>query len=110
MRHATVCTVVAVVMTGAACGGNDDKLRVDAYCAFGAKSEAQWRGCVDHVTEAHVEAAESPAARCALDGSDACDGAGSFWDTWLSLRSFCSDPEVADPDICTGRLAEYLDF
>ncbi|MCA1679463.1 MAG: hypothetical protein LC777_11175 [Actinobacteria bacterium] len=40
-----------------------DRERVEAYCAYGAASAAQWLGCVDHVTIDKVRAIDSRAAR-----------------------------------------------
>ncbi len=87
-------------LTVAACGGPDEAEVVDAYCAYGAKSEAQWKACREHISIEDVRASDSRAAACALEGSKACERHGPYWETWQEYRSFCSDPEFADPKLC----------
>jgi len=50
--------------------GPSDRERVEAYCAYGAISAAQWRGCVDHVTIDQVRHRNSRASQFALHGGD----------------------------------------
>lgn len=107
--HGTACVpfvVAALALLAISCGGTSDEV-VDAYCAYGAKSQAQWDGCTSHVSADEVRASTSRAAACAVDGGKACEQPGPFRQTWLELRDFCSDREFADPEICTGRFAEY---
>ncbi len=98
--------VVAVFAIAIYSGRDTDADRIDAYCAYGARSQAQWDGCATHVAIKDVEAANSRASRCALDGE--CDGHRHFWDRWLELKDFCSDGDHADPKVCRGRAARYL--
>lgn len=62
MRLALVATVCALVLALSACG-NDIVAR---YCSYGAVSDAQYQGCVDHVTVDDVRSRDTPAARYAL--------------------------------------------
>lgn len=46
--------------------------QVRDYCAYGAISETQRQGCVDHVTQDRVEALKTNAARYARGELDRC--------------------------------------
>ena len=64
--------------------------------------------CAEHVNIEDVDAADSRASECALEGGDACDGHGRFWQTFLMYRSICPNPDEGSRAICTGRAARYL--
>jgi len=77
---------VVVVVPGAIVWGSDwldsptdrDEWTA-AYCAFGAVSEAQFYGCVDHVAIEDIEPSNTAAAVCAREGGgDTCGDAGPF--------------------------------
>jgi hypothetical protein len=54
--------VAALVMAGlAACGGTS----VSDYCSYGAVSEAQLEGCIEHITTREVDGLDTNAARYA---------------------------------------------
>lgn len=77
--------VVTIALVG--CGSPSDNDRVEAYCAYGSKSEAQYRGCVEHVTIERVNAANTAAGRYARgDGSD-CPKT-TYCEAWLEGRSY----------------------
>lgn len=70
-----VC-VVAGLSAGCATGGSD---LVYDYCAYGAVSEAQLDGCVEHVTPEVVDGYDTNAAEYARGELDSClDDAGPF--------------------------------
>ena len=47
------------------------------YCAYGAVSEAQLNGCLNHVTTSEVDDRKTPAAIFARSGGDAECGPGA---------------------------------
>lgn len=51
-------------------GGGDDT--VSRYCAYGAVSEAQLEGCIDHVTSSEVSELNTNAAKFARGSTDRC--------------------------------------
>ena len=70
-------------------------LWVETYCAYGARSEAQFEGCVDHVTIENIAQSSSDAAICARDAPDECDGAGPYWQPSLDQRE--ADERLKEP-------------
>ncbi len=55
---------------------------VQRYCEYGAVSNAQLDGCIDHVTENDVRERDTPAARYALHNlSDCLEDSGPFCKT-----------------------------
>lgn len=82
--------------------GPSDRERVEAYCAYGAKSAAQWFGCVDHVTIEKVRAMGTPAARFALDGGTCPQS--TFCERWQEFRSYC-DAAVESSERRSCRVA-----
>ncbi len=57
-----------LVLTLAACGQS----RVETYCSYGAVSEAQLQGCIEHVTEADIDNRSTNAADYARGELDNC--------------------------------------
>jgi hypothetical protein len=66
----TVVAVVAAAVLGTACDASDDM--VTAYCRYGAVSQAQLDGCIDHVTEADVRSRQTHASQYAFGDLDRC--------------------------------------
>ena len=65
----------AAAATGG-CGGQDEVVR---YCNYGAVSEAQRQGCIDHVTSDDIDQLDTNAARYARGMIDDCRAdAGPF--------------------------------
>ena len=63
---------------GGASGADSDSV-VEDYCSYGAVSQAQLDGCVDHVTEGEVNAYDTNAGRYARGELDEClEDAGLF--------------------------------
>jgi hypothetical protein len=56
---------------------------VQAYCAYGAKTEGQFFGCVERVRVADVERS----AECARDGGESCSDAGPYWQSGNDSRA-----------------------
>lgn len=83
--------------------GPSDRERVEAYCAYGARSAAQWRGCVDHVTIGQVRSRDTRAARFALDGGK-CPRS-TYCAAWQESVSYCADVEPVSQTRCRAALA-----
>lgn len=84
-----------------------DRERVEAYCAYGARSAAQWLGCIEHVTIEQVRRYHTAAARFALDGGD-CPRA-TYCEEWRELMSYCADIEPVRQVRCRASLARSED-
>lgn len=69
--------VLMLALGGCGDGYMDDAL-VEDYCTYGAQSQAQLDGCIEHVTPEQVRQATTPAARWARDGGDCLQGSGRF--------------------------------
>jgi hypothetical protein len=62
--------VAAVVAGGlAACGGGTS---VSDYCSYGAVSQAQLEGCIEHVDQDYINRLDTNAARYARGELDRC--------------------------------------
>jgi hypothetical protein len=70
----TAALGVVLAFAGCADGGasEDGGNLVHDYCSYGAVSEAQLEGCVDHVTPEVVEGYDTNAGRYARRELDAC--------------------------------------
>jgi hypothetical protein len=69
MRKAVILLIAAVMAVPAGCGGGDE---VSDYCAYGAVSQAQLDGCVDHVGTDDIDRLDTNAARYARGELDKC--------------------------------------
>ena len=58
--------LLAIVLAG--CGQS----RIEAYCSYGAVSETQLQGCIEHVTEADIDGRSTNAADYARGELDKC--------------------------------------
>lgn len=57
----------------------NDRQLVDVYCSYGVRSEAQYDGCLDHVTADDVRSRNSEAAKFAKGTKKTCgSGSGPF--------------------------------
>jgi hypothetical protein len=64
-----VCGALAAVALGLGACGEDE---VSAYCHYGAVSEAQLNGCIDHVGTEQIDRLDTNAARYARGELDEC--------------------------------------
>jgi hypothetical protein len=97
--------IAAMLFIG--CGDSmTDADRVEAYCAYGAKSETQWRGCVDHVTIEQVRGYDTRAADFALNGGD-CPKT-TYCAEWEERWGYCQDVSAAD-SICRDEPRKPID-
>jgi hypothetical protein len=83
MRSAVVlaCAAVALLAVGFAAGSWDPPAskKVEAYCKYGAVSQAQLDGCIDHLTDDDVDSRNTRAAKYAKGTLRTCmDDAGPF--------------------------------
>lgn len=69
-QNASRALVLIVAVAATACGHTGDL--IDDYCAYGAVSLAQLRGCEDHVDASHVMGLDTNAARYARGELDRC--------------------------------------
>jgi hypothetical protein len=106
--------VVAIALSLGACGTSEDDLLVSDYCEYGARSEAQFEGCKDHVTAEQVRARNTPAARWAKHGGYCGTDAGPMcFDREESelVASRSSDPDIPhfSPAACEQKYQELSD-
>ena len=67
-RLSIVLAIAASVIALAGCGQS----RIEAYCSYGAVSEAQLQSCIEHVTEADIDSRSTNAADYARGELDKC--------------------------------------
>ncbi len=77
MTALKLATVLALALL-AGCGTPEE---VQTYCAYGARSQAQLDGCLEHVTLEYIATSNTRAARCARGSERACRG-GFEWIIW----------------------------
>lgn len=85
---------VIAVLAGYVLLTNDDPDQVTAYCSYGAVSQAQLDGCVEHVSSDDIDALDTEAARYARGERDGCGPQSG---------PFCQDAGTSDPDPVVGR-------
>jgi hypothetical protein len=83
-RAALAGIVASLVLLGCAGvgGGSSPSDQIDAYCSYGAVSQAQLDGCITHVTVGDIDRLDTNAARysrseldkCLYDSGPFCDG------------------------------------
>jgi hypothetical protein len=95
--------IIGLGATSLGCGGASDQERVEAYCAYAASSEAQWRGCVEHVTIKKVRSRNTPAADFALNGGD-CPRE-TYCAEWQEGWGYCQDASPDDP-LCGDKVTQ----
>ncbi|HEX8743607.1 MAG TPA: hypothetical protein VF712_10780 [Thermoleophilaceae bacterium] len=88
MRRAAAIGVTALALVAGGCSEDTGALNGEPsssgdlvldYCSYGAVSDAQLDGCVDHVTEDQVDALDTNAARYARGELQEClEDAGPF--------------------------------
>jgi hypothetical protein len=81
MTRPSAAVALGVLVTGIVFGlvaGVRGHNYVVDYCSYGAVSEAQLAGCIDHVTADQVSALDTPAARSARDELGCGAGSGPF--------------------------------
>lgn len=77
-RSLLLALLVAALFAGCTPGSRDP---VEAYCSYGAVSEAQLDGCLDHVTEDDFANLDTHAAEYARGELDEClEDSGPFCD------------------------------
>jgi len=76
---------IAVAIPG--CADGDGLSSVEAYCSYGAVSERQLAGCIDHVTENDFGDLNTEAARY---------GRGEIDECMADAGPFCGEDEAVD--------------
>ncbi len=85
MPRSLLMGMLCATLALSACGVDSraDANVVEAYCAYGADSEAQFQGCTEHVTVEQVRGYDTSAARFALDDPTSCPAdASEYCEYW----------------------------
>jgi hypothetical protein len=101
MRQVLLAFGFAWALSACGSGLDADRMVID-YCMYGARSEAQLEGCIDHVTADEVKRRDSNAARWARNGGECLGDAGPFCRKALEAEraGYCETPEEHATDFC----------